>query len=146
MMSPRCSYPNCRYDAMWTPVVEIPTMRTVGTIKPTLTPLVHDEALMRRAGLNRNLTIRNYENALADFKARVNQLSPTTKPTYLIGQVICHKHKANYNLSHWFEERDWDRLREAARSRGFELLPIQIMPVQFKPVGWLPNQKYMEVA
>lgn len=142
----RCNYPNCRLDAMWTPVVEVPTMRTVGVVKPELPARINDQQFLTLAGFARNILIRNYEDAMADFKARVNQMVQTDKPTYLVGRAICGKHKARYNLAHWFNENDWGRLREMAKLYGFELQPIQIMPVAFKPVGWTPSMEYMEVA
>ena len=96
----KCQYPNCHQTARWTPIVELPTVRSVG-----------DSLAMVR----------------------------TDQPTILLCREVCEHHKQTYNLAQWINEADWQYIREAARESGYAIPSIELVTVQFRPVGWHPR-------
>ncbi len=100
-----CHYANCRAAAIWTPVVELPTIEQV-----------------------------------ADGSWRA-----ADRPTYLIGHEVCQSHRNNYMLSDWISEAEWNLVRDAAESKGFNISALSLIQVTFKPLGWTPDQSYIEV-
>jgi hypothetical protein len=140
-----CSYPLCRQPALWKPVIAIPTVRSIGLIKPELSPLINQTAIFDRNLLDRNMTIRQYEASMDDYKQHESDMVTTSRPTILIGRPICERHKASYKLSDWISEADWSHLQEMARHYGFDLEASVIITVLFKPLGWKP-QRRLEVG
>jgi hypothetical protein len=138
-----CTYPNCRQPALWIPVIQIPTIRTIGIERPVLSPLVHDINLMRRNNLDPAMHIRMYEARLQEWKSTQNNLIRTADPTILIGTSLCHLHRVRYNFIDWFGVGEWDALCEAARAHGVVLETGVI--ITFRPLDWTPEAKYMEL-
>lgn len=135
-----CYYPLCRQPALFTPVVEVPTIRTVGIAKPVLPRLVLDSSVMKRAELDQRIAIDAHVAAMKDYIEHRNDVVHTDRPTYLICREVCQKHRDSYVLQDWFQASDWKVMQEAARSRGFHLEDSGIITVTFKPIGWLPFQ------
>lgn len=135
-----CNYPLCKQPALYTPVVEIPTIRTVGMHKPVLTQAARDPFLMQSIGLSTPIAIRQYEIATEDYRLHSNDMVKTDKPTYLLGREVCQLHRDTYNLFDWFGANEWDHLVEAARHRGFDLPLASNVIITFRPVGWRPGQ------
>lgn len=69
----------------------------------------------------------------------------TDRPTYLIGTPLCHTHQSTYRLTDWFRESEWTALRDAAHERGFKIPPSELVIITWRPVGWIPQNGYMEV-
>ena len=135
-----CNYPLCHTPALFVPVVEIPTVRTVGLHKPQLSHMAMDPFFMESIGLNAGVAISQYEEADAYYKLHSDDLVHTDKPTYLIGKEICQKHRDSYKLADWFTEAEWKHLREAAYEKGFFLPSVDIVIITFKLLGWTPKQ------
>lgn len=111
-----CNYPLCRLSAMFTPVVVVPTIRTVGMHLPNLHPLSTDHDFMRMIGLDSGMAIRQYEAAMEDYRLHSDDMVKTDRPTYLIGREVCQAHRDTFNLFDWFHASEWVHLQEAARS------------------------------
>lgn len=127
----RCNYPNCGMKAEWTPVVEVPTIRSVGVIKPTVpNPNVHAPDLQ--------FSFQRYEELLAEAKLREGQMIVSETPTMLIGREVCTLHKRKYNLFDWFKRSEWEVMREAARAHGCIIPESHLIQIKFMPVGWTP--------
>jgi hypothetical protein len=116
----RCTYPLrlCSLDAQYTPVIKLPTIQTHYDIQLGATP-------------------REDRGIEVDRQ--------TDKPTYLIGNPICHYHRGTYKLTDFMPESDWSKLREMARTKGFTIPKTELIVIQFMPVGWQPSDEYMEV-
>lgn len=134
-----CYYPLCRQQALFTPVIEIPTIRTVGITKPVLPRLVMDSSVMKRAELNQQLAIEAHVAAMEDYITHRNDMAVTDQPTYLICKEVCQFHKERYNLQDWFAAADWKTMQEAAYAHGFHLQDTSVIAVTFRPIGWLPS-------
>jgi len=139
-----CNYPNCRQKATHIPVVEIPTIRTVGLIPPVLSPLVRHNGHMQEMQLDITMTIRMYEAQVAEYKARLNDMVDCDEPTLLVGAEICRDHAQTYKFLDWFTLENWNHLREGAQEHGV-LLDIKDVKVRWRPFGWEPGGNYMEV-
>lgn len=124
---------------MFLPVIELPTIRTVGVVYPQKP----DPSQFRPGSKIYENACRIYERALKEVKASENDMSINIKPTFMCLQEVCSPHKDNYNFGDWFRTSDWNVIREAARTRGYDLPPINILVIQFKPLGWEPDRQYM---
>lgn len=142
----RCNYPNCRSDALYTPVVELPTIRTRGVIKPLLSNLVHDPLALRRAGFNRNQMIRQYEESIRTFAADENERVYTDRPTMLLCKEVCRVHKESYNLFNWIRRSEIHAIREAARHYGVEIQADNMIVIKFQPIGWRVSNGRLEMV
>ena len=140
-----CSYPNCRQLGTHIPIVEIPTIRSVGLIPPILSPLVQSHGHMRNMELDMAITIRMYEEQVAQYKAMVNNMVECDEPTILVGAVICREHAKVYRFLDWFGIEQWGHLQEGAREHGV-LLDIKDVKVRWRPYGWEPGGNYMEIV
>ena len=135
-----CTYPTCRQVAIFTPVVEIPTIRTVGVNKPVLPTIITDVKRLKEAGFNQSQLINQHVAAMDDYISCCNEIVKTDKPTYLICREVCQSHRDTYRLQDWFLPSDWRLMQEAAHSKGFHLEDSSIITVTFRPIGWLPQQ------
>lgn len=137
----KCNYPNCGAVAMFLPVIELPTIRTKGvTYPPKPNP-----AFFKFGSHAYTVAMRVYEIALAEVKKREDELSASKKTTYMILREVCQPHKEKYCFQDWFRESEWEYVREAARSRGFDIPPINIVAIGFRPIGWAPESQYMDL-
>lgn len=128
----RCNYPNCRDVAEYTPVIEVPTIRSKGVIPPTRpNPSVHAPDLQ--------FSFQRYEELLAEAKLAEGQMVISQTPTMLIGREVCKMHKAKYNLFDWFKRSEWEVMREAARHHGCIIPESHLIQIKFMPVGWTPQ-------
>ncbi len=128
----KCNYPNCNTMATFTPVIEVPTIRSKGVIKPTIpNPNVHAPDLQ--------FSFQRYEELLADAKLRENQMVISETPTYLIGREVCRFHKEKYNLFDWMKRSEWEVMREAARHHGCIIPESHLIQIKFMPIGWTPK-------
>ncbi len=135
----KCHYPNCRQLAKWTPVVILPmNLRTPAINKPVMSPYIGDQMALRRRGFNPHQIIRQYEDALADYKATHETITARDEPLYLLGKEVCQLHRSNYNFFQWFKASEWEYLREAARAYGYNLPPGRLFQIEFRPLGWKP--------
>lgn len=142
-----CMYPNCRQPAIYEPVIEIPTVRTMGVIMPEMRgDIINDAMRLSRFEMNRNFLIAQYEDMVRDAEERKRSVTVTDEPTYLIGQPICTAHRHTYKFSDWFSESDWRSLQEAARSHGYFLDSQALIKISFKSAGWEPRKEYIEVV
>lgn len=69
----------------------------------------------------------------------------TGDPTLLLMPEVCQRHKDDYNLTYWFPEDSWERMRAEAKNRGYAFPEAKMIEIQFRPVGWEPKNKYLEV-
>jgi len=131
---------------MWVPVIEVPTIRTVGVIEPTLNrELVQNSSLMYRNNLVPNIIISQYEDLMKDYRKASTTIAQTTETTKLVGQPICQEHRDCYNLMEWIKPTDWRHLQEAAKAHGFEIPAGVNITVTFKPLGWTPGLSHLEI-
>lgn len=143
-----CSYPNCHTTNpnRVMPVIKLPTMRTLGVIKPEIhRDLLDSPDVLRRANLSREYIVGRHEEQLADYRQAQSTYVDTDKPTYLIGRPLCPIHAKTYNLTDWMPESEWAALREAARSKGFHIPETRLIIVEFKPLDWEAADEYMEL-
>lgn len=100
-----CSHPLCGAPALWTPVIVLPTVRSVGMTK---------------------------------------ELVKTPRPTYLVMKdLVCKKHRDNYNVSDYIPETEWKHIREGALDNGFIIPETSLITVEFRPLNWHPLQGYL---
>lgn len=64
----------------------------------------------------------------------------TEKPTYLLGKEVCQHHKETYNLGDWISKGDWEALQDLAHQSGYHIPEVDIMGVEFRPIGWEPSR------
>ncbi len=141
-----CSYPLCRLVATVVPVIAVPTYRTVGLHKPHIVrELINNPAYMGKMGLDRNMVISQYETMTAEYKACVNNLVQTNKPTYLIGNGLCGNHQKTYKFTDWFQPKDWRLIQEAGRVKGVYVPEPTLLTIHWRPLGWTPGQAYLEL-
>lgn len=153
-MAIKCAYPLCNQkEGLMLIVIALPTMRTVMIDKPTLSHLVHDSRLMAQMQLDQPITIRHHEDQVKDFIERQNVMVETDEPTYLISEssdgtpnALCLKHRDSFMLTDWIPASDLRVIQEAARSRGIFIADPLLIPVVFKPLGWRPGHKYVELS
>lgn len=69
----------------------------------------------------------------------------TKDPTLLLMPSVCQRHKQEYNLTYWIPESEWHKIRDAARGRGFIIPDTKLIGVQFRPIGYEPSMKWMEL-
>lgn len=141
-----CNWPNCRLPALWTPVIEVPTVRTVGLIKPQLSPLLRQGRTMAKFKLNPHRIVAQYEALMRSYNLDLDKMVNTDQPTYLIGREVCNDHKTTYNILDWIRAADWIVLREAAQHYGYDLPPAGLVRVKFQPLGWKPHNGSLELA
>jgi hypothetical protein len=145
----KCNYPSCNKkspdDKLWVPVISIPTIRTVGMIEPVLSPLVHNGQLMQKMELDLNMTIRNYQLAVADYRQHCNDMVETSDPTIYLGREVCDLHKALYRFMDWFGRKDWERMVEAARTKGV-MLDTKDISLTWEDEGFEPAKRFIEVV
>ncbi len=142
----RCNYPNCLTTAMFLPVIELPTIRTKGVVWPTKP----EESMFRRQSNGKQSiaylnACRIYDVLLAEANKRCDELSTSSKPTFMLLREVCTDHMAKYKFSDWFRESEWEYVREAAHSRDFDIPTIDLVVIQFKPLGWTPEAQYMNL-
>jgi hypothetical protein len=92
------------------------------------------------------MIVRQYESLLNEYNRVKTDMIKTDEPTYLLGKEVCQKHKDTYNFFNWFRRSEWGYLREAARAHGYELPTPELLVVQFRPVGWLPQHGSLELV
>lgn len=63
-----------------------------------------------------------------------------SRPTTLLGKEICDHHRMHYNLTDWVKPGDWAAIQEAAAANGYAIPRPDIIPIQFRPIGWRPRQ------
>jgi len=115
-----CYYPMCRYRAMWTPLVKIPTWRT------------DDQG-------NKVSSVRRIQQA-------DGTITEEDQPTILVFNNICDAHKKVYNLSYWIKAQDWRDIIEEAKRRDLEIPELHLVVVEFIPLGdVLMHSGYMEM-
>lgn len=73
-------------------------------------------------------------------KGMTNEMVVTNRPTLLLGKEVCTDHARTYILSDWMNEKDWKHLQEAARANGYDIPNINIIRIEFKPLGWTPER------
>jgi len=113
-----CNYPSCHYPEKYTPVILIPTVRTIGMpAHRTLRPVDGDP----------------------------DELVKTDKPTQLIGKTVCRLHMDTYKVTDWINEHEWKIMEEAAAERGLHLDLLSLVRVEFKPLGWIPGSDHLEL-
>lgn len=128
----KCNYPTCREPASYTPVIELPTIRSIGVIMPTVpNRKVHAPDL--------EFSFGRYEELLADAKSRSGTVTVSETPTYLLGREVCRRHKEKYNLFDWFKISEWEVVRETARAHGCIIPEARLLVIKFMPVGWRPT-------
>jgi len=137
----RCNYPNCQAQALFLPVIELPTIRTKG-VTPPHKP---DPALFKPGSYAYHTSVKIYEQALAEVATREKEISNNTKPTYMMMREVCQAHRDSYRFQDWFKVSEWEYVREAARSKGFAIPEITLIAIAFKPIGWMPTMEYMEL-
>lgn len=69
----------------------------------------------------------------------------TDKPTYLLAPEICEQHRNGYNFLYWFGLDQWRKMDREAKALGFIIPEPQLIQVTFRPVGWAPDIRYLEV-
>lgn len=136
----RCNWPSCPIPAKYTPVVEIPCIRSRFVIPPIdvdEAKLLLSRGLLERFGLSPHKFYQQYEASVKDFED--GTVTVRSEPTILIGREVCQTHKDTYNLFNWIQRKEWAALREAARCHGVEMPAGELLVVKFMPVGWTPQ-------
>lgn len=72
-------------------------------------------------------------------KGLSTEMVKTDKSTYMILKGVCSNHAKTYKLSDWVGAADWRYVQEAARANGYKIADIDIMTIEFKPIGWTPR-------
>lgn len=67
------------------------------------------------------------------------------KPTILLAPEVCEDHRKVYNFLYWFGKKNWFAMQAEAKSRGYVIPEPDFIDVKFKPLGWTPNMRYLEV-
>jgi len=142
----QCTYPLCRLTASVVPVICVPTYRTVGLHQPSIVrELINNPDYMTRAQLDRSKVIAAYETMTAEYKACVNNLVQTNKPTYLIGNGLCVDHQKRYKFTDWFQPKDWRLIQEAGRQKGVHVPEPLLLTIHWRPLNWSPGMGYLEI-
>lgn len=69
----------------------------------------------------------------------------TDKPTQLQCPPVCIRHRNRYSITDWIGPAEWHALEETAKDAGFDFPKAEMATVEFKPMGWTPDPRYMEV-
>jgi hypothetical protein len=127
-------------------VLALPTMRTVMMDKPELTEPARSPIIMARMGLSIGETIRQHEHRMKQYKQESGNFIKTNQPTYLVSRIaLCAKHRTNFRLTNWMKASDLKTVQEAAKTKGFHIPNPLLLPVEFKPLGWKPSHKWLEL-
>lgn len=115
----KCNYPNCRQDALWVPVIALPTVRIPADIQ--------------------------HERPDGVIVTERQDPIKTTEPTYLLGKEVCMAHKLTYKVMDWISKSDWKALQEAAHENGFHIPTGELIQVSWQELDWTPGQTHLEL-
>lgn len=62
------------------------------------------------------------------------------EPTTLLCREVCGFHKDHYNLEDWIKAGDWVAMQDCANENGYHIPRPEIIPVEFRPIGWTPSR------
>lgn len=69
----------------------------------------------------------------------------TADPTIITAPEVCQRHKETYDLTYWLKPQDWAKMNDVARSQGRKLEDQKLIQIRWRPVGWTPQAKWMEL-